>query len=167
MGVDGVIRAVLFDRDGTLVRDVPYNGDPDLVEPMPGAAHCVQRMRDLGLKVGVVTNQSAVGRGMLDFEDVERVNLRIERYLGAFDTWQICPHAPWEGCACRKPAPALIESAARALRVVPGECLVVGNEPTDVLAAERAGARGLLFTQLSEVESLVEGDRSDPVAIRF
>jgi histidinol-phosphate phosphatase family protein len=167
-----MVRAVLFNRDGTLVRNVPYNGDPDLVELMPGAAHGVQRLRDLGLRLGVVTNQSGVGRGMIDFEDVERVNLRIERFLGPFDTWKICPHAPWEGCACRKPSPALIEAAARSLGVAPADCWVVGNEPSDVLAAERAGARGVLFTAQpvtgpsvscwAEVEQLVEGALQQP-----
>ncbi len=162
-----MIRAVLFDRDGTLVRNVPYNGDPDLVELMPGAARCVQRMRDLGLRIGVVTNQSAVGRGMLDFEDVERVNLRIERYLGPFDTWKICPHAPWEECACRKPAPGLIESAAKSLGVRPGECLVVGDEPKDLEAARRAGAQSVLVASpsgktLAEVELMLENAVNQP-----
>ena len=55
--------AVLFDRDGTLVRDVPYNGRPELVEPMPGAAAATARLRHAGIPLGVVTNQSGIGRG--------------------------------------------------------------------------------------------------------
>jgi len=143
------MRAVLFDRDGTLIGNVPYNGDPDLVEPIPGALECLTGLRAAGLKVGVVTNQSAVGRGMIDIEDVERVNLRVERLLGAFDVWKICPHAPWESCLCRKPSPDLILQAARALRVAPEQCWVVGDSARDVDAALAAGARPLRYGPLT------------------
>ena len=57
--------AVLFDRDGTLIRDVPYNGDPALVEPMPGAAAAVTAARRRGLRVGMITNQSGIARGLV------------------------------------------------------------------------------------------------------
>ena len=88
----GPIRAVLFDRDGTLVHDVPYNGDPERVSTVAGAAQAVQRLREAGLKVGVVTNQSGVGRGMLTPEQVAAVNSRVDELLGPFETWQVCPH---------------------------------------------------------------------------
>src|SRR4051794_24515334 len=84
--------AVLFDRDGTLVDDVPYNGDPVLVRPVPGAREALDRLRSAGLKLGVVTNQSAVARGICGPDDVAAVNARVEELLGPFDTWQVCPH---------------------------------------------------------------------------
>ncbi len=59
------VRAVLFDRDGTLVHDVPYNGDPDLVRPVDGAADALEPLRARGVRIGVVTNQSGVGRGLV------------------------------------------------------------------------------------------------------
>ena len=62
---------VLFDRDGTLIRDVPYNGDPDAVVPMPGAREAVARLRAAGLRVGVVSNQSGIARGLLTRTQVE------------------------------------------------------------------------------------------------
>jgi len=71
------LRAVLFDRDGTLIRDVPYNGDPNLVEPMPHARDVLQTLRSMGIAVGVVSNQSGIGRGILTTEQVAAVNLRV------------------------------------------------------------------------------------------
>jgi HAD superfamily hydrolase (TIGR01662 family) len=135
---------VLFDRDGTLVHDQPYNGDPDLVRPVPGAAEAVRRLREAGLKVGVVSNQSGVGRGLLTGEQVRRVNATVDEILGPFDTWAICTHAPDAGCACRKPAPGLVVRAARALGVRPWQCAVVGDIGADVDAALAAGARPVL-----------------------
>ncbi|WP_461023651.1 D-glycero-alpha-D-manno-heptose-1,7-bisphosphate 7-phosphatase, partial [Thalassiella azotivora] len=138
------LRAVLLDRDGTLVHDVPYNGDPDLVRPVDGAASAVRRLRAAGLRVGVVTNQSGIGRGLLTRDQVDAVNARVETLLGPFGTWQVCPHAPQDGCRCRKPAPGMVESAARALGVHPSECAVVGDIGADVRAALAAGARPVL-----------------------
>ena len=136
--------AVLFDRDGTLIEDVPYNGDPELVRPVPGARAALDRLRAAGLRVGVVSNQSGLARGRFTDADLARVNERVERLLGPFDTWQICPHAPEHGCACRKPAPGLVRAAATALAVRPQRCVVVGDIGADMAAALAAGATGIL-----------------------
>jgi histidinol-phosphate phosphatase family protein len=136
--------AVLFDRDGTLVADRPGNIDPDRVAAMPGARAAVRRAREEGLAVGVVTNQAAVGRGTMTHAEVEAVNRRVDALLGPFDTWQVCPHAPEDGCRCRKPAPGLITAAAAALGVDPRSCAVVGDVGSDLGAAAAAGARGVL-----------------------
>lgn len=136
--------AVLFDRDGTLVHDVPYNGDPDLVVPVPGAGWAVDALRARGVALGVVTNQSGVGRGLLDRQAVLAVADRVERLLGPFDVWAVCPHAPTDGCRCRKPAPGLVEAAVAELGVEPARTVVIGDRVSDVEAAEAAGATGLL-----------------------
>jgi histidinol-phosphate phosphatase family protein len=136
--------AVLFDRDGTLVEDVPYNGDPDAVRPMPGARAALDRLRAAGLRLGVVTNQSGLARGRFAPSDLDRVHARIEELLGPFDTWQVCPHDADAGCLCRKPAPGLVLAAARALATVPGRCVVVGDIGRDMAAAGAAGAFGIL-----------------------
>ena len=149
--------AVLFDRDGTLVHDVPYNGDPALVDPVPGALAALTRLRDIGVPVGVVTNQSGIGRGTLSRDQVDRVNGRVEELLGPFDTWQLCPHAPADGCGCRKPAPGLVLAAAAALGVPTARCVVIGDIGTDLAAARAAGARAVLVptpvTRPEEVRS--------------
>jgi histidinol-phosphate phosphatase family protein len=161
--------AVLFDRDGTLVEDVPYNGDPDLVRPMPGARAALDRLRAAGLRLGVVTNQSGLARGRFGSSDLDRVHARIEQLLGPFDTWQVCPHDADAGCVCRKPAPGLVLAAARALATVPGRCVVVGDIGHDMAAAGAAGASGVLVptsvTRPREVAAApsVAGDLSQAV----
>jgi len=136
--------AVLFDRDGTLVVDVPYNGDPDRVEPMPAARAALDRLRAAGIPTAVVSNQSGVAHGLLSPGDVERVNHRIEELLGPLGPWAWCPHGPDDGCACRKPAPGLVLRAASELGVDPAGCVVVGDIGADVDAAHAAGARAVL-----------------------
>jgi HAD superfamily hydrolase (TIGR01662 family) len=135
---------VLFDRDGTLVHDVPYNGDPALVAPVPDARESLDRLRALGIRVGVVSNQSGVGSGRITLTQVESVNERLAQLLGPFDVVRFCPHDRDEGCTCRKPAPGMVKEACALLDVEPGRCVVVGDIGTDVEAAEAAGARGLL-----------------------
>src|SRR5439155_606142 len=83
---------------------------------------------------------SAVGRGMLDRAAVDAVNDRVAELLGPFDTWQVCPHEPFAGCACRKPAPGLVLAAAAALGVPTTRCVVVGDIGADMVAAAAAGA---------------------------
>jgi histidinol-phosphate phosphatase family protein len=153
-------RAVLFDRDGTLIEDVPYNGDPAAVRPVDGALRAVQRLRDNGIAVGVVTNQSGVGRGLLRREQVDAVNARVDELLGPFATWQVCPHAPADHCACRKPAPGLVLAAARELGVRPHEVVVVGDIGSDVQAAQRAGSAAVLVpTPVTLPEEVVAAPR--------
>ncbi|WHT15936.1 HAD-IIIA family hydrolase [Crossiella sp. CA-258035] len=135
---------VLFDRDGTLVRDVPYNGDPELVTPMPGAAEALAALRARGVRTGVVTNQSGVARGLLSLAQVAAVHRRIVELLGPFDTWQVCPHGPLEGCRCRKPRPGMVLAACAELGVPPCATVVIGDIESDVRAAQAAGAHGIL-----------------------
>jgi HAD superfamily hydrolase (TIGR01662 family) len=135
---------VLFDRDGTLVVDVPYNGDPDLVRPAPGARAALERLRAAGVPTAVISNQSGIGRGLLTRGQVAAVNARIERLLGPVGPWLVCPHAPGDGCACRKPSAGLVLQAAAELGVDPARCAVVGDIGADVEAARAAGARPVL-----------------------
>ncbi|MFD8545463.1 D-glycero-alpha-D-manno-heptose-1,7-bisphosphate 7-phosphatase [Streptomyces sp. NPDC059649] len=136
--------AVLFDRDGTLIADVPYNGDPALVVPMPGARAALDALRDRGIPVGVVSNQSGVARGLLTRGQVEAVQRRVEELLGPFAVWAVCPHGPADGCGCRKPAPGLVLAACHRLGVAPKDTVVVGDIAADMGAARAAGARGVL-----------------------
>lgn len=139
------VRAVLFDRDDTLIRDRPrYNGDPTLVQCIPGAAEAVSRLRAEGVPLGVISNQSGIGRGYVTAEQVEQVNARVDELLGPFDTWRYCPHVPGDGCACRKPAPGLVLKAAKDLGVPTQRVVVIGDIGSDVQAARAAGAAAIM-----------------------
>jgi histidinol-phosphate phosphatase family protein len=153
-------KAVLLDRDGTLIEDVPYNGDAARVAPMPGAADALARLREAGIPTAVVTNQSGIARGLVRHGDVQAIHRRMEALLGPLGPLEYCPHGPTEGCVCRKPAPGMIVRAARRLGVGPEDCAVVGDIGADVDAARAAGARGVLVptgrTRASEVAAAPE-----------
>jgi histidinol-phosphate phosphatase family protein len=136
--------AVLFDRDGTLVHDVPYNADPALVTALPQAAAALARLRAAGIGTAIVTNQSGVARGLISPGQLKAVNERVDAELGPFGTWAVCPHGEDHGCGCRKPRNGLILQAAAALGVDPADCVVIGDTGADVAAAGAAGARAIL-----------------------
>jgi histidinol-phosphate phosphatase family protein len=149
--------AVLLDRDDTLIVDRPYNGDPEQVEPMPGASEALQALRSASIPTAVLTNQSGIGRGLISPEEVAAVNARVEELLGPLGPWLVCPHAPQDGCACRKPAPGLVLAAAQRLGVRAQNCVVIGDIAADMQAAHAAGASAVLVpsarTRAEEIAS--------------
>lgn len=148
---------VLFDRDGTLIHDVPYNADPALVTPITGTEHALQRLRQAGVAVGLITNQSGVARGLMTLDDVHAMNAHTERILGPFAVVEVCPHGDSDQCDCRKPAPGMVVDAARRVGVAPHRCAVVGDIGSDVRAAIAAGARGVLVPNLAtSAEDIIE-----------
>jgi histidinol-phosphate phosphatase family protein len=165
----GAPAAVLLDRDGTLVVDVPYNGDPARVVPVPGAGRAVERLRRAGVPMAVVSNQSGVARGLVSLDDVHAVNRRVEELLGPIGPWLFCPHGPDDGCDCRKPAPGMVVRAARALGVDPARCALIGDTGADVDAAVAAGARAVLVpnavTRREEVHAAPEVAESLEAAV--
>ncbi|WP_181068011.1 HAD-IIIA family hydrolase [Rathayibacter sp. AY1A7] len=151
------LRGILFDRDATLVVDVPYNGDPAQVSPMPTALAAVERAREAGLAMGVVTNQSGIARGIIDRGQADAVNRRVDELFGGFDVWMLCPHGPEDGCSCRKPRPGMVLGAAEQLGLPASSLAVIGDIGADVGAAAAAGARGVLvptpITRAEEVDA--------------
>lgn len=148
-----MIRAVLFDRDGTLVADTPRQL---LLTPAPDAREALARLRRAALRVGVVTNQPAIGEGRIAAQEMHAAHRDLEQRIGAIDGWFVCPHRASDGCACRKPQPGLVFQAAQAFGVEPHECAVIGDIGSDVEAALRAGAHAVLvptpITLREEVE---------------
>jgi len=147
--------AVFFDRDGTLIEDVPYLTDPAQVRLMPDAATTLKRCRHAGFACVVTTNQSAVGRGMLSetaLAEVHRVFLRALQIEGAdLDAIYHCPMKPTvsdrdriEDLA-RKPGPGMLWEAADALRLDVRRSWMVGDMVSDALAGRYAGCRGSIW----------------------
>jgi len=146
----GISRQALFvDRDDTLIRNVPYNSEPEQVELLPGVARALQWVREAGIRIVVVSNQSGVARGHHTEDDVRAVNaqMREELQSGGADVDGIywCPHADDAGCDCRKPEPGLLLRAARELDIDLGRSLMVGNAQRDLEAGRSAGTAAVGF----------------------
>jgi D-glycero-D-manno-heptose 1,7-bisphosphate phosphatase len=145
----GRARAVLLDRDGTIVLDRGYARDPAEVALVEGAAEGLQQLRAQGLRLVLVSNQSGVGRGLIAPAELDAVHARMVGLLAQagvrLDGAYYCLHAPWDGCECRKPAPGLLLRAARELDLDLAGSLMVGDRDTDVRAGEAAGCRAIRF----------------------
>ena len=139
---------VVLDRDGTLVRECHYLCDPEQLELLPGVVPGLRMLLQHGVPVAVVTNQSAVGRGLLDHAQLGRIHARLDWLLQQHGVRvhgiYYCPHRPEDRCRCRKPAPGLLEEAAGDLGLDPARAIVVGDKPCDVELALAVGATGVL-----------------------
>jgi len=143
--------AVFLDRDGTVIADRHYLGDPRGVELLPGAGEAISRLNRTGLPVILVTNQSGIGRGLFtqaDFQSVQRRLLELLAEEGAhLDGVYHCPHAP-DGdapCECRKPAPGLFLQAAAEHGIDLRRSFYVGDRIRDVEPAAEFEGAGFLI----------------------
>lgn len=142
--------AIFLDRDGTLIEEVGYLGDPEGVVLLPGVPEALRRLHEAGHALILVSNQAGVARGLFTEDDVRAVNARLESLLArhdvALDAWYWCTHHPdvTGPCDCRKPATGMLERAAREHEVDLAGSWMVGDHPSDVECARRAGARGIL-----------------------
>ena len=147
--VNGRRPAIFLDRDGVIVQNRhDYVKSWAEVELLPGALTALQTLRATPFAVVVVTNQSAVNRGLLPpatLDDIhQRLQAIIEKAGGQLDAIYVCPHRPNEGCACRKPLPGMLLQAAAALELDLGRSFLVGDAITDLEAALAAGVQPLL-----------------------
>jgi histidinol-phosphate phosphatase family protein len=155
--------AVLFDKDGTLLDDVPYNVDPAQMRFAPGACEALTLLAARGLKLFVVSNQSGVALGRFSYEAIAQMEAHLRRMFAACGVtlagayW--CPHHP-DGvvaryayrCACRKPAPGMLLRAAREHGIDLSASWFVGDILDDVEAGTRAGCRTVLIDNGNETQ---------------
>lgn len=157
-------RAVFIDRDGPILIDKGYMGDPGLAELAPGAAEGIKLLRQAGYKVIIISNQSGVGRGMFELAEAKTVHNRMVQMLKEQGTEindsYYCFHAPNEGCKCRKPKPTLIYEAAEKHHIDLGSSFMAGDKASDILTGKNAdhGMRAILVGQ-KEGEPLTPEDR--------
>jgi D-glycero-D-manno-heptose 1,7-bisphosphate phosphatase len=143
--------AVFLDRDGTLNAECGFVTRPDQLCLLPGAANAVRLLREAGLACVVVTNQSAVGRGLITEGELHRIHEELVRQLreaGTFlDGLYTCTAAPGSDHPERKPAPGMLLRAARELALDLTQSWMVGDSGRDILAGRRAGCRGSILVR--------------------
>jgi D-glycero-D-manno-heptose 1,7-bisphosphate phosphatase len=139
---------VFLDRDGTLIEDRHYLGNPEGVVLLPGVSGALRRLADAGWARIVVTNQSGIGRGRFDRAAFDATDAAMQAYLAAdgaaIDATYCCPHAPDAGCLCRKPGTALHREAAATWNIDLARSCCIGDRPSDVAPAREFGALGIL-----------------------
>jgi D-glycero-D-manno-heptose 1,7-bisphosphate phosphatase len=138
--------AVFLDRDGTIMRDVDYCGDPARVEVFPGAADALRRLKANAYKLIIVTNQSGIARGHFSENDYRAVEEEFLRQLGdgVIDATYYCPDSPDTNSPRRKPAPGMIFEAQRDHRLDLARSYFVGDKTSDIGCGHNAGMRTIL-----------------------
>ncbi|MEA5088669.1 HAD family hydrolase [Solidesulfovibrio sp.] len=130
------IRNVLLDRDGTVIEERHYLCDPEGVVLVPGGGKALARLVRAGMRLFAVTNQSGIGRGYYDPAQYEAVRNRLDALLAQYGVRLTetahCPHAPAEGCACRKPATGMFTALAARHGLLAAETAVIGDAASDI-----------------------------------
>jgi len=158
-------KAVFLDRDDTLIKNIPYLGDPNLVQLLPHVKEALSLLKDAGFRLFIITNQSGVGRGLLTKEQVRAVNERVLQLLGKdlIDDIYCCfddPNDPAEGC--RKPSPKLIFHARNEHNINLSSSYFIGDRLADIQAGKNAGCKtvlvlsGLHRHEISEARALAD-----------
>jgi D-glycero-D-manno-heptose 1,7-bisphosphate phosphatase len=144
--------AIFLDRDGVVIENrAAYVLTWDDVSIYPQALAALVRASDSPYKIVLVTNQSAVGRGIISLQAAQEINRGLVSVIqeagGRVDGFFMCPHAPEERCDCRKPQPGLLFQAARALDLELPRSILVGDALTDLLAGEAAGVGQIVLVR--------------------
>lgn len=156
-----VTEIVFLDRDGTINVDYGYVTNPEQVELLPGAALAIARLKLAGFAIVIVTNQSAVGRGMATIEDVDNTNKYLQQLLlecnsnARIDIVCVAPDHPDHATTRRKPGVGMLDDVSRSYRFDISRCWVVGDKLTDVYFGKNAGippSQCLLITSEQESE---------------
>jgi D-glycero-D-manno-heptose 1,7-bisphosphate phosphatase len=143
-------RAVFFDRDGTLILDRGYMSHPSQVELMH-ASELLKSLHANRFQIVITSNQSGVGRGLMTASEAEAVTAELLRQLAlqgaSVDAVYYCPHAPEDGCECRKPKPGMLLRAARDVGIELKESFLVGDKPSDCEAGQSVGCQPIYLTK--------------------
>ena len=144
--MESLHRAIFIDRDGVIIENRDdYVRSWDDVFIFPQALSALSRINDSEYKIVIITNQSAVGRGLISHSTADEINQRLITEIhaagGRIDGVFMCPHAPEFGCSCRKPKPGLLFAAAAELSINLGQSVMFGDALTDIIAGQAAGVR--------------------------
>lgn len=140
------MKLLILDRDGTLnCARSDFITSPDEWEPLPGALEAVARLNQAGWRVVIVSNQPAIGRGLLDLAALNAIHTKMHKALaavgGRVEAVFFCPHVPDDACTCRKPAPGLYQQIAERYSVSLKEVPAAGDSVWDAQAAVAAGCQ--------------------------
>ncbi len=163
-------RLVILDRDGVINHDSrEYIKTADEWVALPGSLAAIARLNRAGWRVVVATNQSGLGRGLFDISALNSMHAKFRRQLGReggqVDGFVICPHAPDDGCLCRKPLPGLFHAVRQRWDTPLARVPAVGDSLRDIQAAQAAGAQPMLVRTGNGVATESHPDLPDGVPV--
>ena len=154
-------KAFFFDRDGIINRErKDYVKTLDELELFPNFVSVIKFLKDNDYLVFVITNQSAINRGLTTHSNVEIIHNAIQALLNQnntnIDYFYYCPHRPDENCICRKPNPGLIHQAVREFSIDLSKSYMLGDNDSDVLCAQNAGCKGIKIENQSKLLDVIK-----------
>ena len=165
---------VFLDRDGVINQDSPnYILHRTEFHPLPGSIDAIVRLSQAGIRVIIITNQSAVNRGMISLDELTAIHDRLCTAVsdrgGRITDVFFCPHRPDEGCDCRKPKPGLILAACRRHGIDASRSIMIGDTAKDILAGQAAGCGQTFLVRTGDADKALDtlarkGCRPDLIA---
>lgn len=161
--------AIFLDRDGVIIENrADYVRCWHDVEIFPQALDALARLRQWPGKIVIVTNQSVVGRRLISLQEAQDINRRLLREIetagGRIDAVYMCPHAPDDNCACRKPLPGMLTQAARDLQIKLTQSIMIGDALTDLAAGRAAGVSEVALVRTGHGQEQVASPAANKMA---
>lgn len=159
--MNNLCKAVFLDRDGVINKErSDYVKTVDELVILNDIASPIKKLRENGFLIVIITNQSAINRGLTTHQHVENIHSTIQRYLKKngtqIDAFYYCPHRPDEYCDCRKPKPGLLNKAINDLKIDIKSSWMIGDRDSDIEAARVTGCKSIKITSNSGLNSAVQ-----------
>jgi D,D-heptose 1,7-bisphosphate phosphatase len=162
-------KAVFLDRDGTINEDPGYLSDPSQLKLFEGVPESLGRLKSAGFLLVVVSNQSGVGRGLIQPDVLpkihEKLNSMLKAQFGVIDEFQLCLHHPDKNCDCRKPKTKLFLDAKHSLGIDISSSYMIGDKVSDIVAGKAAGCKGSILVRTghgSQSEQMLKSEKIKP-----
>ena len=153
-------KAIFLDRDGVINKErKDYVKSVEEFQIIDNIPKVIKILKEKGFVVIVITNQSAINRGLVTIETLNEIHNHLQKILKdnntSIDDFYFCPHIPDENCKCRKPNPGMLIKAVQDHNIDMNQSFMIGNSLTDVQAAQKAGCKGILLNQNQTLLELV------------
>ena len=161
-------KAVFLDRDGVINKErKDYVKSIEEFQILNNIPKSIKMLKEKGFLVIVITNQSAINRGLITIETLNEIHNYLQNFLKenntSIDGFYFCPHRPDENCKCRKPNPGMLIKAAQEYNIDMNQSFMIGNSLTDIQAAQKSGCKGILLNQNQALLELV----TDKIKVNF
>jgi len=161
-------KAVFLDRDGVINKErKDYVKSIQEFQILDNVPEAIKMLKEEGFLVIVITNQSAINRGLVTIEILNEIHNYLQKFLKenntSIDDFYFCPHRPDENCQCRKPNPGMLVKAAQEHNINMNQSFMIGNSLTDIQAAQKAGCEGILLNHNQTLLELV----TDKIKVNF